>query len=60
MNLQGGVGKSTVTATMARCFATKEDLTVGVLDIDLCGPSMPRWPSLQTQLGSQFLQDDGL
>ena len=42
MNLQGGVGKSTVTATMARCFATKEDLTVGVLDIDLCGPSMPR------------------
>jgi len=39
---KGGVGKSTVTATMARCFATKEDLTVGVLDIDLCGPSMPR------------------
>merc|ERR1719338_84094 len=33
---KGGVGKSTVTATLARCFATKEDLTVGVLDINLC------------------------
>eukprot|EP00092_Neocalanus_flemingeri_P029532 GFUD01032074.1.p1 GENE.GFUD01032074.1~~GFUD01032074.1.p1 ORF type:complete len:313 (+),score=115.22 GFUD01032074.1:68-1006(+) len=39
---KGGVGKSTVTANMARCLAMNEDVSVGVLDIDLCGPSMPR------------------
>merc|ERR1719328_148515 len=39
---KGGVGKSTVTANLARCLAQNEDVTVGVLDIDLCGPSMPR------------------
>jgi len=39
---KGGVGKSTVTANVARCLALKEELNVGVLDIDLCGPSQPR------------------
>jgi len=39
---KGGVGKSTVTANLARCLALNEDVSVGVLDIDLCGPSMPR------------------
>lgn len=39
---KGGVGKSTVTANLARCVATNPDLNVGVLDIDLCGPSQPR------------------
>jgi len=38
---KGGVGKSTVTANLARCIATNP-LNVGVLDIDLCGPSQPR------------------
>jgi len=40
---KGGVGKSTVTANLGRCLAnTREELAVGVLDIDLCGPSQPR------------------
>lgn len=38
---KGGVGKSTVTANLARCLATTHNKEVGVLDIDLCGPSQP-------------------
>lgn len=39
---KGGVGKSTVTTQLARVLANDEDLDVGVLDVDLCGPSVPR------------------
>lgn len=40
---KGGVGKSTLTAMLARAFAaSNENLNIGVLDIDLCGPSAPR------------------
>ena len=39
---KGGVGKSTVTTQLARVLARDEDLDVGVLDVDLCGPSVPR------------------
>jgi len=39
---KGGVGKSTVTATLARCLALNGATSVGVLDIDICGPSQPR------------------
>jgi len=28
---KGGVGKSTVTANLARCLATKPDLNIGIL-----------------------------
>ena len=45
---KGGVGKSTVTANLARCLAVGEN-EVGVLDIDLCGPSIPRMFGLQGQ-----------
>ncbi|XP_023337011.1 cytosolic Fe-S cluster assembly factor NUBP2 homolog [Eurytemora carolleeae] len=38
---KGGVGKSTVTTQLA-LTAQKNGLRVGVLDIDLCGPSIPR------------------
>lgn len=39
---KGGVGKSTVSAHLAHGLATDEALQVGVLDIDICGPSIPK------------------
>lgn len=36
---KGGVGKSTMTYLLARKFSQKYN--VGVLDLDLCGPSLP-------------------
>ena len=38
---KGGVGKSTVTSLLARSLAAK-NFNVGVLDLDICGPSLPR------------------
>jgi len=43
---KGGVGKSTVTTQLA-LTAQKNGLKVGVLDIDLCGPSIPRMCGVQ-------------
>ena len=39
---KGGVGKSTVTAHLALSLASNPSCEVGVLDIDLCGPTLPR------------------
>lgn len=39
---KGGVGKSTFTSMLARAFAADEDLEVGIMDVDVCGPSMPK------------------
>lgn len=45
---KGGVGKSTVTSHLARCLASKdEEKTFGLLDIDICGPSLPRIMGLE-------------
>jgi len=38
---KGGVGKSTVSAQLAFGFAAR-DMDVGLLDVDICGPSVPR------------------
>lgn len=38
---KGGVGKSTFSAQLAFAMAAK-GLDVGLLDIDICGPSTPR------------------
>lgn len=39
---KGGVGKSTFAAHLARALAANEGMQVGLLDIDLCGPSIPK------------------
>lgn len=39
---KGGVGKSTVASQLALTLAKDGDNAVGLLDVDLCGPSAPR------------------
>lgn len=34
------LGKSTLSSNLARSFAEDENLNVGLLDIDICGPSI--------------------
>ena len=38
---KGGVGKSLTSMMLARSFAEDEECEVGLLDIDICGPSVP-------------------
>jgi len=38
---KGGVGKSTISAQLAFGFAARNN-DVGLLDVDICGPSIPR------------------
>lgn len=43
---KGGVGKSTVSAQLAFALAA-QDKQVGLLDIDICGPSIPKMLGLE-------------
>ena len=45
---KGGVGKSTVTALIAKKL-NKMGYKVGILDSDITGPSIPRLMKLQNQ-----------
>lgn len=45
---KGGVGKSTVASHIAREFA-RQGKKVGILDIDLCGPSLPQILGVDSQ-----------
>jgi Mrp family chromosome partitioning ATPase len=46
---KGGVGKSTVTSQLAFALAEHEELNIGLLDIDICGPSQPRMTGLERE-----------
>lgn len=46
---KGGVGKSTFTALLAHAFATDPATTVGVMDTDICGPSIPKMLGVETE-----------
>ncbi|CAK9439883.1 uncharacterized protein LODBEIA_P39830 [Lodderomyces beijingensis] len=39
---KGGVGKSTFTSMLSWAIAADEELEVGAMDLDICGPSLPR------------------
>lgn len=39
---KGGVGKSTFTSMLSWALAADEGLEVGAMDLDICGPSLPR------------------
>ena len=43
---KGGVGKSTVASQVALLLADQGH-EVGILDIDICGPSIPRMMGLE-------------
>eukprot|EP00128_Syssomonas_multiformis_P001349 Colp12_sorted_trinity150504_noHs@18531 len=44
---KGGVGKSTFTSQLAFTLAQDEATQVGVLDVDICGPSIPKVMGLE-------------
>eukprot|EP01114_Cavostelium_apophysatum_P015076 TRINITY_DN4038_c0_g1_i1.p1 TRINITY_DN4038_c0_g1~~TRINITY_DN4038_c0_g1_i1.p1 ORF type:complete len:324 (+),score=52.48 TRINITY_DN4038_c0_g1_i1:104-1075(+) len=44
---KGGVGKSTFSAQLSFALAEKQQHQVGLLDIDICGPSIPRLLGLE-------------
>jgi Mrp family chromosome partitioning ATPase len=39
---KGGVGKSTVASQLSHALAADEDVQVGLMDVDICGPSIPK------------------
>eukprot|EP00041_Stephanoeca_diplocostata_P017945 m.371658 g.371658 ORF g.371658 m.371658 type:complete len:385 (-) comp20868_c0_seq6:4610-5764(-) len=44
---KGGVGKSTVSAQLSYALAANEDTQVGLMDVDICGPSIPKIMGLE-------------
>ncbi|KNC74024.1 hypothetical protein SARC_13418 [Sphaeroforma arctica JP610] len=44
---KGGVGKSTCTAQLSFALGMDEDIQVGVVDADICGPSIPKAMGLE-------------
>ncbi|ETI21212.1 cytosolic Fe-S cluster assembly factor nbp35 [Cladophialophora carrionii CBS 160.54] len=46
---KGGVGKSTFSTLLAHAFAANPDSTVGIMDTDICGPSIPKMMGVEAE-----------
>ncbi|KAI4211598.1 MAG: hypothetical protein LQ351_005639 [Letrouitia transgressa] len=46
---KGGVGKSTFTTMLAHAFAADESSMVGIMDTDICGPSIPKMMGVEAE-----------
>lgn len=46
---KGGVGKSSFVTLFAHAFATNPDITVGIMDTDICGPSIPKMMGVEAE-----------
>lgn len=44
---KGGVGKSTFSSQLSFALSEEQDKQIGLLDIDICGPSIPRLLGLE-------------
>uniref|UniRef100_A0A8D0FPX6 Nucleotide binding protein 1 n=1 Tax=Strix occidentalis caurina TaxID=311401 RepID=A0A8D0FPX6_STROC len=51
---KGGVGKSTFSAILAHGLAADEAKQVALLDIDICGPSIPKMMGLEGEQVSEY------
>ncbi|KAF2182462.1 cytosolic Fe-S cluster assembly factor NBP35 [Zopfia rhizophila CBS 207.26] len=46
---KGGVGKSTFSTMLAHAFASNPDRTIGLMDTDICGPSIPKMMGVEEE-----------
>lgn len=46
---KGGVGKSTFTTMLAHAFASDASNVVGIMDTDICGPSIPKMMGVEDE-----------
>ena len=44
---KGGVGKSTVSTNLAFCMGLDDSKSIGLMDLDICGPSLPKMTGLE-------------
>lgn len=46
---KGGVGKSTFSTLLSHAFAANPSNTVGLMDTDICGPSIPKMMGVESE-----------
>ncbi|KAK6002915.1 hypothetical protein QM012_001665 [Aureobasidium pullulans] len=46
---KGGVGKSTFTTMLGHAFAANPEAQVGIMDTDICGPSIPKMMGVEQE-----------
>lgn len=51
---KGGVGKLTFTSMLSWALAADEEIEVGVMDLDICGPSLPRMLGAENEVIHQL------